>query len=90
MGQAKRKAVEFKTAMAFSLPDVAMTPEQQFILDGLVQNALHQRQLLAQAEQRCTNYVIESAEKLGVNSPRYKWDPEKRIFTKNLEYKEAE
>lgn len=96
MGERKNKlAIEAKAQMriqdkAFSFPDVAMPPEQQFILDGLVQAAMHQRQLLAQAEQRCTNYIIDCAKILVRNSPRYMWEPEKRVFTMNPNYAEPE
>lgn len=85
MGNAKRKLTEVGSTGAFSIPDVAMTPEQQFILDGLVLAALEQRRLLQQAEQRCTAFVIRCAVELGVNSPQYKFDPEKRIFARNTE-----
>lgn len=83
MAQRKRNLQAVDPVKAFSLPDVAMLPEHQFILDGLAQGVMAARGQLQQAEQRFTAYVIECAQKLGVNTPQYMFEPEKRIFTKN-------
>lgn len=60
----------------------------QMILAGLEENLALAQRAAQLAQQRYNAYVVQCAEKLGVNNPSYMFNAESRTFTDNPNYQE--
>lgn len=70
------------------LPDIPLTADDRNILEGLAYNAISAEQALKKADHAFKLFVIQCAQRLGCNSPRYMYHPEKRAFVSNPNFKE--
>lgn len=66
------------------VPEVLLPPEMRSILEGLGQTVLITRQQTEIATTRFRQYVLQCAVALGVNDPKYKFDPQRVAFVENL------